>query len=118
VTEEPEKEIIRTFTHRQLIDFLNNIDSEYTKKNPHMTKSEFLSFAWTKWRFVRFLFYDDSIPQHMDNAELIVLKQLHLQGFSLREIGFVLDRSLGSIEQRVHSFGPREQLMKELQEGL
>lgn len=116
--EETEKETVTTFTRRQLIDFLNNVDAEYQKKNPHMTKSEFVSFAWTKWRFVRFLFYDNEQPQHMDNAELIVLKQLHIQGFSLRDIAFMLDRSLGSVEERVHNFGPREQLIKELQQGL
>ena len=118
MTEETEKEIIKTFTRQQLIDFLNDIDAQFNKVNPHMTKNEFKAFAWAKWRFVRFLFYSNEQPRNMDNPEVIVLKQLHIQGFSLRDIGFILNRSLGSVEERVHSFGPREQLIKELQAGL
>ena len=116
--EETEKETVTTFTRQQLIDFLNDIDAQFNKVNPLMTKNEFKAFAWLKIRFTRFLFYDNVQPQHMDAAEVLILKQLHIQGFSLRDIAFMLDRSLGSVEERVHNFGPREQLMKELQEGL
>lgn len=106
-----------TFTRKQLLEFLNGLDAEFSEKNPHMTQNEFKIFAWTKLRLARFLFYDNTQPEHMDNSELTVLKQLHLQGFSLRDIGFILDRSLGSIEARVHSFGTKEQLLNELKES-
>jgi hypothetical protein len=107
-----------TFSRKQLLEFLNGLDAEFTEKNPHMTQNEFKIFAWTKLRFARFLFHDNLQPEHMDAAELSILKQLYLQGFSLRDSAFALDRSLGSVEARVHSFGTKEQLLKELKESL
>jgi DNA-binding NarL/FixJ family response regulator len=103
--------------HSELIAFLNQLDGEFSEKNPHMSANEFKIFAWAKLRFMRFVFYSNVQPKNMDNTELLILKQLHLQGFSYRDIAFVLDRSLGSIEAHVHSFGTKEQLLKEISES-
>lgn len=116
--EQTEETTESTFNIKELLDFINGLDAEFYAKNPHMTMNEFKMYAWTKLRFIRFIFHNNVQPDHMDNSELISLKQLHLQGFSLRDIAFILDRSLGSVEARVQSFPSRAELIKELSESL
>jgi len=71
-----------------LFAFIDSLSKELQQKGC-VNKSDYRVLFWTIQKFLRFL--SNPQPQHLDEVDILFMKQLRVQRFSLADIGFILD---------------------------
>lgn len=84
-------------TYDKFLEWFNSLDPELNRKERYLTRREFRVLVWCKMKFLRFLWYGNKQPQHIDDLEGYVIKAMRQQKLSYEDIGFALDRSKASI---------------------
>jgi hypothetical protein len=89
--------------HSQLIAFINEVQERLVEKAGYLPfKQEFKVLHWCCLQLLR---YPAKAPQHLDSLDRYYIANMRRAGYSIEEIGFIVDRSTKTVHTYLQELG-------------